>query len=123
MIIKDTETARVSWFAIEDIDRRSEAAYLQHQALFDSADHQARVAAVVKLTKEYLSGWNAIYETARGATRNRPANTEVKFGRIVFTRKKKREDYVQQLVDLGIAREHIIYKPNTESLSVHVTQG
>ena len=120
MITKDTETARNTWFAIEDIDRRSEAAYRQHQALFDSADHQDRVAAVVKLTKAYLSSWNAIYETARAKTRNRPANTEVKFSRIVFTRKNKREDYIAKLVALGIKHEHIIYKPNTESLSVHV---
>jgi len=120
MIIKDTDEARNTWFAVEDINRRAEAAYRQHQDLFEDAEHQDRVAAVVKLTKDYLSSWNTIYETARAKTRNRAANTEVKFSRIQFNRKTKREDYIAQLVELGIAREHIIYKPNTESLSIHV---
>lgn len=120
MITKDTEEARNTWFAVEDINRRAEAAYHQHQDLFEDSDHQDRVAAVVRLTKGYLSGWGAIYETARAKTRNRPANTEVKFSRIVFNRKNKREDFIAQLTEMGIAHEQIIYKPNTESLSIHV---
>jgi hypothetical protein len=120
MIVKETETAQNSWFAVEDINRRAEAAYKQHIDLFEDQTHKARVAAVVEITKQYLAGWAAIYETARPKTRNRNANTEVKFNRVVFNRRKDRAEYMAALAEVGIDAAMVILKPRTESISIHV---
>lgn len=122
MLIKDTETQATqnSWFAVEDINRRAEAAYLRHQDLFDSEQHQQKVAAVEAVLRDYFAGWNAIYQTARPQTRQRPANTEVKFNRVVLNRKRRRADLLRALTELGIREDMIVSKPATESFSVHV---
>ena len=122
MIVKDTEssTRQPAWFAIEDIDRRAEAAYNAHIDLFTSDVHCARVEAVKSIMREYFAGWAAIYETARGTTRRRTAHTEVKFNRVVMNRKRRREDFLAALAALGIDAADVVYKPATESCSVHV---
>lgn len=122
MLIKDTEanTRQNSWFAIEDINLRAAAAYERHKDLFDSAEHQKRVAMVVALLRAYFAGWAAIYETARPATRNRPAHTEVKFNRVVINRARRRADLEAALKAAGIDPSAIVFKPATESMSVHV---
>ena len=122
MLIKDTDaqTTQNTWFAVEDINRRAEAAYLRHQELFDSAEHQRKVAAVEAVLRDYFAGWNAIYQTARPQTRGRPANTEVKFNRVVLNRTRSRTRLLEQLEQLGIAADMIVSKPATESFSVHV---
>ena len=122
MLIKDTEssTRQSSWFAIEDINLRAAAAYNQNRALFDSVEHQERVAKVVALLRAYFAGWAAIYETARPATRNRPAHTEVKFNRVVINRAHRRADLEAALKKIGIHSNAIVFKPATESMSVHV---
>lgn len=122
MLIKDTEsnTKQNSWFAVEDINLRAAAAYQQNQALFDNAEHQQRVEQVVTVLRSYFADWAAIYQTARGATRNRPAHTEVKFNRVVINRRNRRADLEKTLADLGIASTAIVFKPATESMSVHV---
>lgn len=122
MLIKDTEsnTKQSSWFAIEDINLRAEAAYQQNQALFDDPAHQTRVEQVVAVLRAYFADWGAIYQTARGATRNRPAHTEVKFNRVVINRRNRRADLERNLAALGIAGTDIVFKPATESMSVHV---
>ena len=122
MLIKDTDaqTTQNTWFAVEDINRRAEAAYLRHQELFDSAEHQRKVAAVEAVLRDYFAGWNAIYQTARPQTRGRPANTEVKFNRVVLNRTRSRTRLLERLEQLGIAADMIVSKPATESFSVHV---
>jgi hypothetical protein len=122
MLIKDTETqaGQNSWFAVEDINRRAEAAYNAHRDLFEDPAHQARVAAVVAILKNYFAGWQAIYETARGQTRNRSAHTEVKFNRVVLNRSRRRADLIAALAAAGVAADCVVCKPATESYSVHV---
>jgi hypothetical protein len=122
MIIKDTEnsTRQSAWFAVEDINRRAAAAYNAHIDLFESDVHCARVEAVKSIMREYFAGWAAIYETARAQTARRAAHTEVKFNRVVMNRKRRREDFLAALAAVGIDAADVVYKPATESCSVHV---
>lgn len=122
MLIKDTEssTHQPAWFAVEDINRRAAAAYNAHIELFTSDVHCARVEAVKSIMREYFASWAAIYETARPNTRRRAAHTEVKFNRVVLNRSRKRADFLAALAAVGIAAEDVVYKPATESCSVHV---
>lgn len=122
MLIKETDinTRQPSWFAVEDINRRAAAAYLRHRDLFDSAEHQQKVAAVEAVLREYFAGWAAIYQTARAGTKRRPAHTEIKFNRVILNRMHKWSSLIQQLSQLGIATDSIVFKPATESLSVHI---
>jgi hypothetical protein len=122
MLIKDTESQATqnAWFAVEDINRRAEAAYAAHIDLFTSDVHMARVEAVVAIMKDYFAGWEAIYQTARGRTRVRAAHTEVKFNRVVLNRKRRRADFLAALAAVGVSADSVVCKPATESYSVHV---
>jgi hypothetical protein len=122
MLIKDTESQanQNAWFAVEDINRRAEAAYNAHIDLFTSDVHMARVEAVVAIMKQYFAGWEAIYQTARGQTRVRAAHTEVKFNRVVLNRQRRRSDFLAALAAVGVSAEAVVCKPATESYSVHV---
>lgn len=122
MLVKDTEsnTRQPAWFAIEDINRRAAAAYDAHVELFTSDVHIARVEAVKSIMREYFAGWAAIYETARPKTVRRAAHTEVKFNRVVLNRKNRREDFIAALAAVGVDAADVVYKPATESCSVHV---
>ena len=122
MLIKDTEstTHQTAWFAIEDINKRAEAAYNAHIELFESDVHAARVEAVVSICKQYFADWNQIYQTARGATSRRAAHTEVKFSRVILNRKNRRADFLAALAAVGVEADCVVCKPATESYSVHV---
>jgi hypothetical protein len=122
MLIKDTESQanQNAWFAVEDINRRAEAAYNAHIDLFTSDVHMARVEAVVGIMRQYFAGWEAIYQTARGNTRNRSAHTEVKFNRVILNRKRQRADFLAALAAVGVDADCVVCKPATESYSVHV---
>lgn len=122
MLIKDTESQanQNAWFAVEDINRRAEAAYDAHVDLFTSDVHMARVEAVVGIMRQYFAGWEAIYQTARGNTRNRSAHTEVKFNRVILNRKRRRADFLAALAAVGVDADCVVCKPATESYSVHV---
>lgn len=122
MLIKDTESQanQNAWFVVEDINRRAEAAYDAHVDLFTSDVHMARVEAVVSIMRQYFAGWEAIYQTARGNTRNRSAHTEVKFNRVILNRKRRRADFLAALAAVGVDVDCVVCKPATESYSVHV---
>lgn len=122
MLVKETEhsTRQPAWFAVEDINRRAAAAYRAHIDLFTSDVHIARVEAVKNIMREYFAGWQAIYETARAKTSRREAHTEVKFNRVVLNRKRRREDFLAALAAVGVDAADVVFKPATESYSVHV---
>ena len=121
MLKEDTKETRGSgwaWATIEDINRRAERAVDQYPHVFDDPLHQARVAAVEALCKGYFASYGAVYCTARPATRKRPAHTEVKVSRYVLSRVRDSAQFKKDLESAG-ARE-IVWKHNTESVSVHV---
>lgn len=120
MIDKETQAAPFAWFAKDDIDARSEAAYHRHSSLFDSAQHQHTVSMVKQICRKHFSGYNMIYETCRAQSRRRPANTEVKFAHVVLGRKFNRTVLEKELTAIGIHSDMIINKSNTGSFSVHV---
>ena len=122
MLIKDTENSikQNGWFAVEDINRRAAHAYNTNRAFFDSIDHQAKVAMVERIGREYFASWAVIYNTARNKTRNRPAHTEIKFSRVILNRKRKRSDFLAALAAIGVAATDVVCKPATESYSIHV---
>jgi hypothetical protein len=70
--------------------------------------------------KQYFAGWEAIYQTARGNTRNRSAHTEVKFNRVILNHKRRRADFIAALAAVGVDADSVVCKPATESYSVHV---
>jgi hypothetical protein len=115
---KETHSAGTSWFAIEDINRRAEHAMNQHPDVFGSYAHQTAVAKVTELVKDYLSGYAVIYETARPATRKRPAHTEVKVMRYVLKSKRDGAAFRKSVEAAG--GKEMVWKHNTESLSIHV---
>jgi hypothetical protein len=122
MLIKDTEKncQQPGWFMVNDIGDRAEKAYELHQELFDSVDHQTLVAQVEQVLRCNIKSWGAVYITCRKKTAKRPANSEVKFGGIVLGRNQKISQIAQEVQKLGIPSHMIIYKPATDSLSVHV---
>ena len=121
MRIEDTgdNMKQPSWFAIDDINAKAEAAYERHKDFFDSSEHKELVEGVERILRPYAKSWGAIYHTARAQTRKRNAHTEVKFNRVLFD-KGARDDAAQALVDAGIAADDIVYKPRSQSISVHV---
>jgi hypothetical protein len=66
-------------------------------------------------------GFRSIYHTARPATRKRPAHTEVKVDRAeqytIVKHRELREQAVEKLAAMGL---DLVYKPRTNSYSVHV---
>ncbi len=115
---KETHSAGAAWFAIEDINRRAEAAMDRHPDVFGSFAHQTAVAKVSELVKDYFASYGTLYETARPATKKRPAHTEVKVMRYVM---KSRRDAAAFRAAVEAAGGHeMVWKHNTESLSIHV---
>lgn len=117
----DTEdrTAQSSWFAVEDINRRADAAYQSNPQFFDDPVHQARCATVESLMRQHVRLVRASYVTARKATRKQPVHSEVKLDRVEFA-KGQRDLLLKKLLTMGIAYDDITYKPATESISVRV---
>jgi hypothetical protein len=121
MNVVDTEDRlnQPGWFAIEDINRRSEAAYLAHQDLFDDVQHKMLADDVEAVLKRHAVYYSNIYQTCRKSTRNRPAHTEVKIDKVKFRNGK---DAVEKdLVAMGFSLADIDYKPASISLSVRVS--
>jgi hypothetical protein len=114
----DTQTSNSSWFAIEDINRRAARAMDLHPEVFGSFAHQTAVAAVVDTVKDYFASYGTVYETARPATRNRPAHTEVKVQRYVLKSRRDSTAFRNSIKAAG-GRE-MKWKHHTESLSIHV---
>ena len=115
---KETRPSNSSWFAIEDINRRAERAMDLHPDVFGSFAHQESVAQVVELAKNYFSSYATLYETARAATKRRPAHTEVKIYRYVLKGSRDAAAFRAGISAAG-GRE-MTWKHNTESLSIHV---
>ena len=120
LITKDTDAqaTQPSWIVLEDIARRAAHAYNTHQELFDSAEHQERVAQAKEICRAYFAGWSAIYETARQQTSRRAAHTELKFNRVVLRKTRNRDRWLESLRAIGI--DEVVYKPATESYSLHI---
>jgi len=114
----DTKTARSGWFAREDINRRAARAMDLHPEVFGSFAHQTAVAAVVDTVKDYFASYGTVYETARPATRNRPAHTEVKVQRYVLKGSRDPAVFRQRIESAG--GQEMKWKHHTESLSIHV---
>jgi hypothetical protein len=121
MLQEETKETRPSGWAlsaIEDINRRAELAEQLHPEVFGSAQHQARVAAVSQIVRDYFAAYNAIYEVSRPATSRRPAHTEVKVTGYVLRRNRDLKRFRSDLEAAGA--QQLKWKANTGSLSVHV---
>lgn len=121
LVTKDTEASRSGFFAVADIDARAKAAYNANRKLFDNPEHRATCEQVEQILRSMLLGFRSIYHTARPATRRRPAHTEVKVDRAeqysTAKHRELREQAVQKLSAMGL---DLVYKPRTNSYSVHV---
>jgi hypothetical protein len=121
LVTKDTQEAASKFFAVADIDARARAAYNANKKLFTSKQHTTRVELVDSILKSMFAGYVTAYQTARSATRLRPAHTEVKYMRVVQHSTPKHKELkaraVEQLEALGL---DLVYKPKTNSYSVHV---
>ena len=121
LIEKDTKQATCGFFAVADIDARAEAAYSANKQLVNSAQHTTKVELVDSIVKSMFVGYATAYQTSRAATSKRAAHTEVKYFRVVTyaatQHKKLKALAVEQLAALGL---DLVYKPRTDSYSVHV---
>ena len=121
LIEKDTKEAACGFFAVADIDARAAAAYTANKQLFNSAQHTTKVELVDSILKDMFVGYTTAYQTPRAATKKRAAHTEVKYYRVTLfarnTHNKLKAAAVQQLAALGL---DLVYKPRTDSYSVHV---
>ena len=121
LIEKDTKEATSKFFAVADIDARAEAAYAANKQLFTSKQHTTKVELVDSILKTMFIGYATAYQTSRAATSKRAAHTEVKYFRVVTYAQKQHSKLkalaVQQLAALGL---DLVYKPRTDSYSVHV---
>jgi len=121
LVTKHTEESNSKFFAVADINARAKAAYLANKSLFTSAEHTSKVEQVDSILRNMLFAYTTAYQTARSATKKRPAHTEVKYDRVVqYSTPKHRElkaEAVAQLEQLGL---DLVYKPRTNSYSVHV---
>lgn len=119
-----TEEAPIASFAANDIARKAKMAVERHPELFTSQAHLVQVFEVQKITKKYLHSYGAIFQTARLATRKRPAHTELKFAHVSFPSKKRDvllKNFRDELEKLGIdPDQQVVSKPNTASLSIHI---
>lgn len=121
LVEKETKEANSKFFAVADIDRRARAAYNSNKQLFTSKQHVTRVELVDSILRSMFAGYAVAYQTARAATKRRAAHTEVKYYRVVThtanKHKQLRAAAVEQLAALGL---DLVYKPKTDSYSVHV---
>ena len=121
LVTKDTKEATHKFFAVADIEARSLAAYNSNKQLFNSVQHKTRVELVDSILKSMFVGYTTAYQTARAATKKRAAHIEVKYYRVTLfarnTHNKLKAAAVNQLAALGL---DLVYKPRTDSYSVHV---
>ena len=118
-IEKETHAAQSKFFALADIEARSAAAYKRHKQKFTSEEHVSRVELVDSILRSLFLGYSAAYQTCRD-TKQGPT-TEVKYAGVVLntptTHRRLKNRVVEQLEALGL---DLIYKPRTNSYSVHV---
>src|SRR6056300_187461 len=121
LVTKDTQEASSKFFAVADIDARAKAAYNTNKQLFTSKQHTTRVELVDSILKSMFVGYTTAYQTCRAATKKRAAHTEVKYMRVTTyaaqQHRKLKAAAVEQLAALGL---DLVYKPRTDSYSVHV---
>lgn len=119
--VKDTTESTNKRFSVIDINRRARAAYRANRSFFDSQAHQAKVNAVDNILRNLVFSYTNAYQTARPQTRRKPAHTEVKYDRVVQYSVKehntRKQTALAQLEELGLT---LVYKPRTNSYSVHV---
>ena len=122
IIDKDTENSlrQSSYFAKQDIDAKSTAAYNSNPKFFNNKAHVKKVNDAFAITNEYLWGTEGpVYTTCRGKTSRRDIHTELKFCGALYDRNKKRADYEAQIQALDPSIE-IVRKIATNSLSLHI---
>ena len=121
LVEKETKEANSKFFAVADINARAAAAYAANKQLFTSTQHTTKVELVDSIVKSIFVGYATAYQTSRAATSKRAAHTEVKYFRVVTyaaqQHKKLKALAVEQLAALGL---DLVYKPKTDSYSVHV---
>ena len=121
MLTKHTTESKSAFFAVADIEARARKAYRDNRSLFDSAEHKARCDRVEDLLKHMLADYDSIYHTARAKTKRRAAHTEVKVQRAIqHTSSKHTELRTQTVSQLAMMGLDLVYKPRTNSYSVHV---
>ena len=121
LVEKETKEANSKFFAVTDINARAAAAYAANKQLFQSKQHTTKVELVDSILKSIFVGYATAYQTSRAATSKRAAHTEVKYFRVVTYAANKHKQLkaaaVEQLAALGL---DLVYKPKTDSYSVHV---
>lgn len=121
LVEKETKEANSKFFAVADINARAAAAYAANKQLFTSTQHTTKVELVDSILKSMFVGYATAYQTSRAATSKRAAHTEVKYYRVVThaatQHSKLKAAAVEQLAALGL---DLVYKPKTDSYSVHV---
>jgi hypothetical protein len=121
LVEKETKEANSKFFAVADINARAAAAYAANKQLFTSTQHTTKVELVDSILKSMFVGYATAYQTSRAATSKRAAHTEVKYFRVVTyaatQHSKLKAAAVEQLAALGL---DLVYKPKTDSYSVHV---
>lgn len=119
--VKETQESTNRAFAVADINRRAEQAYDSNRELFDSFEHQAKVAEAAAILKEMVASYIGAYETARPATSRKPAHTQVKLNRVshypMQEHRVRKGEAIKKLEALGL---DLVYAPNTDSYSVAV---
>ena len=117
-IEKETQSAKCSFFAKNDIALRASQAVRNHPKLQSCPQHQATVQQVYNLLKYHaqFSDYKNIYTTCRNATSKSPANTEVKIDRM-SSRMHNLPALKSAIAQLNLV---LVYKKATVSYSVHV---
>ena len=121
LVEKETKEANSKFFAVTDINARAASAYSANKQIFQSKQHTTKVELVDSILKSIFVGYATAYQTSRAATSKRAAHTEVKYFRVVTyaatQHSKLKAAAVEQLAALGL---DLVYKPKTDSYSVHV---
>lgn len=119
--VLETQESTNRSFAVQDINRRAEYAYSNNRELFDSFEHQAKVAEAAAILKDMVASYVGAYETARPASSRRPAHTQVKLNRVTHypmqEHRTRKAEAIKKLEALGL---DLVYTPNTDSYSVAV---
>jgi|SRR5210317_632735 len=119
LVVKDTQESKSKFFAVADIDARSAAAYNKHKSFFNSNTHTSKVQLVENIVDKLFVAKRAVYCTPRANSKT--AYTEVKFDRVdLYAMPVHRKLKAQVLAQLEMLGLDLIYKPKTNSYSVHV---
>ena len=116
---EDTDTGQPSWFALQDIDARSDAAYVRHSLFFDNLNHIKLCNKVEVVLRDQANLWKAAYHTARAETKKCAVHTQVKLDKVEF-RKGGLAAATVALLNLGVDKDDITYSGRSMSISVRV---